>query len=59
MYEPELIDNPPTLFGDGSSIAGSDEGLYPCPVFNPKFSFEEGIFMVSSLHCVGQKRIIS
>uniref|UniRef100_A0A7N2M7J5 Uncharacterized protein n=1 Tax=Quercus lobata TaxID=97700 RepID=A0A7N2M7J5_QUELO len=25
MYEPELIDNPPTQFGDGSSIAGSDE----------------------------------
>ncbi|KAF3960048.1 hypothetical protein CMV_015200 [Castanea mollissima] len=51
MYEPEPIDNPPTLFGDSSSIASNDEGLYSCPVFNPKFSFEEGIFhgFISSL----------
>ena len=40
MYEPELIDNPPY------------EGLYPGPVFNPDFSFQEGIFhgFISSLY---------
>ena len=51
MNEPDLIDNPPPLFADSSSIAGNDEGLYSCPVFNPHFSFEEGIFhgFISSL----------
>ncbi|KAF3952466.1 hypothetical protein CMV_021977 [Castanea mollissima] len=51
MNEPDLTDNPPTLFADSSSVADDGEGLYPCPVFNPDFSFEEGILhgFISSL----------
>ena len=61
MYEPELIDNPPTLFGDSSIIAGNVECLYSCSVFNPKFSFEEGIFhgFISSLYGTEEDNFIS